>query len=109
MTSLPLPASLHGDDLLELAALAKALRDDSNVELSPDEAFQLGEGVEILAADLAETKRQLEEARADLERWSSVGTRKRSDGSRIARTIAAPQAEAPDTLMVDVPIAGGGR
>lgn len=55
-----LPAPLAIDDLLEIAAKAKACRlaDAYGVELSDDEAHQLGEGLEILASDLESERRQ---------------------------------------------------
>jgi len=55
----PLPAPLNIDDLLELAAKAKAVRElPYEVELSDDEAYQLGEGCELLASALDEERKQ---------------------------------------------------
>lgn len=112
---LPLPRPLTGDDLLELAARAKATR-----EVTADEAFQLGEGLEIIAADLEreraahrETQRQLEEARADAARWRRGWSRgERPIAARLMRPAKRDgwdvrSDEEPDTLVVDVPIATG--
>lgn len=54
----PLPAPLNIDDLLELAAKAKSAWGPRVVELSDHEAFQLGEGCQLLASALDEERKQ---------------------------------------------------
>lgn len=68
----PLPERLAIDDLLDLAAKAKSIRGPHNglvvrswpagngpvVELADDEAYQLGEGCELLASALDEERKQ---------------------------------------------------
>jgi len=54
----PLPEPLAIDDLLELADCAKALPDAVESQLTGREAFQLGEGIEVLASELEEERRQ---------------------------------------------------
>lgn len=93
----PIPRPLTGDDLLELAARAKATR-----EVTADEAFQLGEGIEIMASYVLELE-------AEISRLKAAGTHARTiRGYNGVAHIGDPDEE-PDTRVVDVPIAGGAR
>lgn len=87
-----LPRPLTGEDLLELAARAKVLREINGAALTDDEAFQLGEGIEIMASYVVELE-------ASIARHQHAAK----------RTKEALGDYAPDTLVVDVPIAGGSR
>lgn len=106
MTRILLPAALSLDDLLELAARAKERREVTEIE-----AFQLGEGVQLIAADLERerdshqaTTLELEATQADLVMARDACAIAEEDARQLRQLCARLRREIDDARAVPSPI-----